>query len=207
MTGIDIVHQRRYPFQFVQSDALEYLAKHGHEYDFIHASPVCKRYSKMQRIVKTADNHPDYIGALRQLLKLIEKPYVIENVEGAPLVEAVMLCGSQFPNLRVYRHRFFESNLPLRVPVHISHRDNVPPAGQGVSKKGFFSLTSGGIRGITQAERFQGMGIDWMTNVELNEAVPPVFTEYIGRQVIEHITGRKSVYSQLPIVEQLRLFV
>lgn len=81
VTGIDIKHQPRYPFAFVQADALEYVAEHGHEYDVIHASPPCQRYSKARNL--QGNEHPDLIAPVRNLLQASGKPYVIENVQGA----------------------------------------------------------------------------------------------------------------------------
>ena len=40
VTGVDIAPQKNYPFEFVQTDALEYLAEHGKNFDVIHASPL-----------------------------------------------------------------------------------------------------------------------------------------------------------------------
>jgi DNA (cytosine-5)-methyltransferase 1 len=49
---VDIRPQPRYPFEFVQADALEYVAAHGHEYDVIHASPPCHAYTRLRRLVE-----------------------------------------------------------------------------------------------------------------------------------------------------------
>src|SRR5262245_50753326 len=107
VTGIDIAPQKNYPFKFIQADALEYIAAHGHEYDVIHASPPCQKFSKLRNIRKikasTDANYLDLVDPVRQLLIASGKPYVIENVVGAPLLNPVMLCGSMFPLLKVYR--------------------------------------------------------------------------------------------------------
>lgn len=216
VVGVDIAPQSRYPFEFHQADALEYVAAHGHEFDAIHASPPCQAHS-----VITPDKslHVDLIPETRVQLYRLNLPYVIENVGGArkALVNPLMLCGAQF-GLKVYRHRFFESNVFLFHPEHQPHRDNTPRAGHGISDKGFISITSGGKslkHGGDSARRRSGtfgmsdkgfvcvsghfsgidycryaMGIDWMTSRELSQAIPPAYTEYLGRQLIRYVMER-----------------
>lgn len=107
VVGVDIEPQKRYPFTFIQADALEYLARHGGEYDAIHASPPCQAFSKMKNPDKAHRKaHPDLVDPVRELLMRTGRPYIIENVPGAPLLSPVTLCGSQF-GLKVYRHRVF----------------------------------------------------------------------------------------------------
>lgn len=216
VTGVDFKKQKRYPFTFIQADAIEYLREHGHEYDAIAASPPCQAHSI---ITPDKSRHKDMIPATRYLLDKIGKPYVIENVYGAKrsMINPFMLCGSQF-DLKVYRHRLFESNVLILVPEHFPHNDNTPVAGHGVSEKGFISITSGGnttemkinpnakrrsgTYGISNkgfvcvSGHFSGleyckmaMGIDWMTGKELAQAIPPAFTEHIGKQLILYCGG------------------
>ena len=64
VVGVDIVAQPRYPFEFHQGNALEYVAKHGHEFDAIHASPPCQAYS-VQTNPMYRGNHPDLIAPTR----------------------------------------------------------------------------------------------------------------------------------------------
>jgi len=128
VTGVDIQPQPRYPFRFVQADALAYLADHGHEYDAFHASCPCQLYSATQRI--QGRDHPDLIGATRTALENTGRPWVIENVPGAPLRDPVLLCGAMF-GLRTYRHRLFEtSRLPPARPApprpHRTHHQDGP---------------------------------------------------------------------------------
>lgn len=200
VTGVDIHPQKRYPFKFIQGDALEYLYKHGHEYDVIHASPPCQTHSKLNNIkqikASTDVNYLDLVPQTRALLEMIGQPYVIENVVGAPLLNPITLCGSMF-GLKVYRHRLFESSVFLFAPPHYPHQDKTPSSGRGVSPKGFISINSGGAwnipEGYTAASyKRMAMGIDWMTQKELTEAIPPAFTEYIGRQLLAHVANRKA---------------
>lgn len=197
ITGVDIRPQKRYPFRFVQADALEYLAEHGHEYDAIHASPPCQRYTRAQRI--QGREHPDLIAPTRDLLIRSGKPYVIENVPGAPMRIDLMLCGSMFGlrwnGLVLYRHRWFETGGGFQVspfgPAACCHdapaisifghtvlgavRDSRGQAYKHPNKRKHLGIEVG--RKV--------MGIDWMTREELSEAIPPVYTEWIGRQLIE----------------------
>jgi len=112
VVGVDHQPQPRFPFEFHQADALEFLAAHGSEFDAIHASPPCQRYSVAANIHGPAYQHPDLVGATRELLAATGKPFVIENVLGAPLHYAVMICGLAL-GLRVKRHRYFESDVLL----------------------------------------------------------------------------------------------
>ena len=78
MTGVDLAPQPRYPFAFVQTDALEYVAEHGHEYDAIHASPTCTGYSAGTRAVPNRVSKYDrLIGAAREALLITGRPYII----------------------------------------------------------------------------------------------------------------------------------
>ena len=125
VTGIDHRPQPRYAGDiFLQADALEYLTEHGQEYDCIHASPPCQPYSALKHFARPG--HPALIESTRIALQAIEKPYVIENVVGAPLRWPLMLCGTMFGlstlgGAQLRRHRLFESNLLLMSPGHCSH--------------------------------------------------------------------------------------
>ena len=197
VVGVDINPQPRYPFAFHQGDALEYARLHGHEFDAIHASPPCQRASRLRSLGMARNGsypeHPELIGPTREIFQSLGLPYVIENVVGAPLINPITLCGSQF-GLKVYRHRLFESNVPLAAPHHEPHRDRTPGAGNGKSPKGFISVCgSGGVKGMNAREIVDywsmAMGIDWMTRKELAQSIPPAFTEFIGRQLMEQLTA------------------
>ena len=107
VVGVDIAPQKHYPFEFHQADALEYLAQHGAEFDAIHASPPCQRYSAITHAKRTENNYPDLIPSTREALIKCDRPYVIENVPRAPLINPLILCGTMF-DLHVIRHRLFE---------------------------------------------------------------------------------------------------
>lgn len=197
VTGVDNKPQKNYPFKFIQADALEYLCEYWQEYDFIHASPPCQRYTRLNRIKKikaiTSIKYEDLLGKARAIIRFTGLPYVIENVEGSELFNPVMLCGSMFSSLLVYRHRLFESDKMILVPNHYPHRDNTPPAGKGTSDRGYISVGSGGVCNLPSdwkhggaAYKNMAMDIDWMIQKELTESIPPAYTEFIGKQLIKY---------------------
>jgi len=108
VVGVDKNPQPHYPFEFHQADAIEYLTKHYHEFDVIHASPPCQRYSRITKVSSTK-NHPDLLQTTINALMETKKPYIVENVVGAPMTNYLMLCGTMF-GLRVFRHRLFVTN-------------------------------------------------------------------------------------------------
>lgn len=183
IVGVDIVPQPRYPFTFIQGDALDYLAKHGHEFDAIHASPPCQAYTVLKSVCG-GKTYPDLVAATRAMLKEIGLPWVIENVPGAPLVNPIRLCGTMFPGLRVYRHRLFESSIALVEPPHPKHV--IRSTGTQRGRKAHFE--AGGFITITgDVGTYCGpaaMGIDWMNGNELSQAIPPAYTEFIGKQLL-----------------------
>lgn len=184
VVGVDIARQRHYPFEFHQGDALKFLLEHHQEFDVFHASPPCQAFTLAQRI--QGNEHPDYVAATRAAFELIGKPWVIENVPGSPLRDPVVYCGASFPGLRVYRHRLFESNIPLEAPTHRTHRAPLTKMGRRL-QPGHFMHVVGNFTGAQDAR--EAMGIDWMTRDELREAIPPAYTEHIGRQLISHVEG------------------
>jgi len=199
IVGVDIEPQPNYPFEFIQMDAIEFLKTYDLTgFDAIHASPPCQAHSKCKQLSQARNNgnygnHEDFIQRTRELLIKIGKPYVIENVEGAPLINPISLYGSQFENLYTQRRRLFESNIQLRLPEKKMQRHKTPTAGNGIGEDGWISICgSGGVRGLNakQIVLYWGFalgGIDWMTRAELAEAIPPKYTEFIGKQLIEHI--------------------
>jgi len=181
ITGIDIMPQPRYPFKFVQADALEYVAEHGHEYDVIHASPPCQAYSKAQRIQK--NQHPELIEPTRGLLQRIGKPYIIENVPGAPLINPVYLTGSMF-GLLTLKQRLFECS--FSVPFMLAP----PPSGKQCKmgrkpKPGEYIQVVGHFSDTEYAKK--AMDCHWMTRDELAEAIPPAYTKWIGERLLEQM--------------------
>lgn len=183
VVGVDINPQPNYPFNFMQDDALRVL-RDGcgfvSHFDAIHASPPCQRYSAMSTCRPgLADEYPDLVEPIRDLLIKSGLPYVIENVTGAPLIDPVMLCGQMF-GLELYRHRLFESNVPLVAPEHPPHIIPASKAGHWVP--GTIMGVAGHCAPIAKAREV--MGIDWTTRAELAEAIPPAYSEFVGAQLI-----------------------
>jgi DNA (cytosine-5)-methyltransferase 1 len=185
--GVDIDPQPNYPFHFVQADALAFLEFPLLGFDAIHASPPCQAFSDLQKQNKRT--YPELIAPVRFRLQQSGLPYVIENVEGAPLHNPITLCGTMFPGLRVLRHRLFESNIRLSAPAHpakhplvFTHDKRKAHFGQLDQNTAFVQVTGGG--NATVANKADAMRISWMTGHELNEAIPPAYTEHVGRQVM-----------------------
>ena len=201
--GVDLKPQLRYVGEeFVQADALEYLGgliASGEiaEFDAIHASPPCQAYTRMsQGLLKSQGKqkvHPDLVSATRELIKQSDLPYVIENVEGAPLLQPLRLCGSSF-GLLVQRHRLFECSF-FALTLKCQHRNYVadkPPLHrlQGVSRVvGCYGNGRGKGDNVKLWQR--AMGIDWMTRRELSQAIPPAYTEFIGQYLLAAISEIK----------------
>lgn len=183
VTGVDIEPQKRYPFEFVLGDALEYCAKHGHKYDLIVAGPPCQLYSVTFAL--SNGNHPDLVGPTREALKATGKPYIIENVPGSPLENPIMLCGTMFPELRIIRHRLFECWPVIWFPPapcchwsKISENGFCTMFGRGTTKE------KGGGKDMWQ----RASGINWMTVAELSQAIPPAYTEWLGHEMLKLIS-------------------
>jgi DNA (cytosine-5)-methyltransferase 1 len=222
VVGVDIKPQPRYPFEFHQADALDVLsrmlkgekfqASDGNwygidDFDAIHASPPCQRYSTMTagRWQDRIESHPDLIAPVRDLLKQTGRPYVIENVEGAraELINPILLCGTMFGlqtkhGSQLRRHRYFEMSTPMFLVPTCQHNNGsvigVYGGGQNPARRrpatiGVWGHAGGSSArdGLTQfgtQDRRDAMGIDWMTGNELSEAIPPAYTEYIGKQLL-----------------------
>ena len=192
VTGVDIAPQSNYPFEFHQGDALDFVATHWREFDAIHASPPCQGYLNLGAVNRAQGrtyDHPDLISETRRLLISTGLPFVIENVADArrQLRDPVRICGTGL-SLPLRRHRLFESNVPLE---GIGCRHDLytePRYWTGWRPKGEHRLST-----VVQVYGNAGgrehwpaaMGIDWMTSREMCEAIPPAYTQFIGRQLID----------------------
>jgi DNA (cytosine-5)-methyltransferase 1 len=197
VVGVDIAPQPNYPFWFAQGDALDFLADCDflRQFDAVHASPPCQAHSDLQKQSKRI--YRDFIPEVRALLRATGLPYVIENVEGAPLVDPVTLCGTMFGELRVIRHRLFETNWPLVAPPHgrhplvFTHDKRKAHHGKLDQDTAFVQVTGGGNCSVANARA--AMDIDWMTKPELNEAIPPAYSKHVGRQLLAVVEARREV--------------
>jgi DNA (cytosine-5)-methyltransferase 1 len=184
VTGVDISYQPNYcGDEFHQGDALEYVRMYGHMFDAIHASPPCQAYSLTQRIQN--NRHPDLIAQTRGALTDTGLPYVIENVVGAPLIGAEMLCGAMF-GLRTYRHRLFEpgNGFWLTPPMHPEHMARQAKMGRPVADDEYIQVV-GNFTGVKLAREV--MGLPGATRDELREAIPAAYTKYVGTRLYRQI--------------------
>lgn len=190
VVGVDLQPQPHYPFEFIQADAMTFPLE---GFDVIHASPPCQGYASL---ASKDGRHPRLIGPVRDRLVGAGLPYVIENIQDArrELHDPVRLCGSMF-GLCVRRHRLFESNVSLMTGTCQHATQGEIRAYYG--KKGWLVWRRGGaqvqkvdrkplLRGSVE-QALVDMGIDWMTWDELREAIPPAYTEYLGRQLLAHL--------------------
>jgi DNA (cytosine-5)-methyltransferase 1 len=186
VVGVDIKKQKRYPFEFIQADALEVMQDLDflRSFDVLVGSPPCQTHSITQHLRNAQGKSTDKIDLIPETrAAFIESglPYVIENVPGAPLKDALILCGSSF-GLKVRRHRLFESTIPL-TGLPCDHKGQGRPVGIYGSMRD--NIPQGGRTAHSIEEARDAMGIDWMLWGDLVEAIPPAYTEHIGRQLLE----------------------
>ena len=185
VVGVDIKKQKRYPYEFIQADCLELMKDMDFlkSFDVITASPPCQTHSITQHLRNAQGKSTDKIDLIpqtREALIASGKPYVIENVPGAPLINPIRMCGSAF-GLKVRRHRLFESNLPI-VGSPCDHKNQGKPVGVYGSMRD--EIPKGGHTAKSIEEAREAMGIDWMIWGELVEAIPPIYTREIGMQLL-----------------------
>jgi DNA (cytosine-5)-methyltransferase 1 len=193
VVGVDIKPQPHYPFEFYQADAMTYPLE---GFDAVHASPPCQRYSVLAAMHPDRE-YPDLVDSCREMLRRSGKPYVIENVERAPLAWAsdlfgahgLMLCGSMFglkiDRGQLRRHRRFETSFYVSQPRCRHRLPTVGVYGHGGH--------TGKHRMLYRKEAALAMGIDWMNRDEMCQAIPPAYTEFIGRTLIEYLRREKDV--------------
>jgi len=200
VVGVDIKPQPHYPFEFIQADITDEDFEFDMDvwgFDAIHASPPCQVYSRLRR----GHGHPDLIAWVRDWILRqsdgdgLTLPYIIENVPGSPLPSPIQLCGTSFGRtwagpegtFELRRHRWFETSFPIFAPPCV-HRYRVLGVYGDISSK--IRLNNAGRRprgdrkaGLSEASAL--LGIDWMTGAELSQAIPPAYTEYIGRELLK----------------------
>jgi DNA (cytosine-5)-methyltransferase 1 len=220
--GVDIEPQPNYPFPFLQADAFKVLAtlcRGDHVWfevekrsatrrvarnlflshlSLIWASPPCQGDSVMQH-AHNAQPHPSFIRKTRRDLQKTGKPWVIENVVGAPLLNPIMLCGSHFGlgarGYHLQRHRLFEATFPIEQPQCNHQKPVVGVYGGHVRLR----AKSAGGRGTADFPHIKDkpgfmaevMGIDrLMTMSEMSQAIPPAYAEHVGRAALAHIAHK-----------------
>jgi DNA (cytosine-5)-methyltransferase 1 len=185
IVGVDVVRQHDYPFEFILADAMTFDVS---GFDLIHASPPCKLWTVARKVAAAKtdvlfDPHPDLLTPTLARLRELSTPWVVENVPGAPLSPAVVLCGSMF-GLRVRRHRLFATSFVVDPPRcrHDLQSDVVGVYGLG----GAWTRTApgGGGRKVVGADAADALGITHTTRQSgLSQAIPPAYTEFLGRQL------------------------
>lgn len=199
VVGVDIEPHPNYPFDFVLADALAFTrdivaakALYGNvAFEAVHASPPCQAFSiaTLHHGAAQASKHPDLVDPVRQLLRNLGLPSVIENVAGAPIRHDLTLCGEMF-GLRVHRHRYFELDGWFAMqPRHAPHnlggaRDNCH------IEEGYARQVVGNY--ANHADAADAMGINWMNHRELAESIPPAYTKFIGEQLMTHVLADRA---------------
>jgi DNA (cytosine-5)-methyltransferase 1 len=178
IVGVDVEQQPNYPYQFVCGDAIGYLLAHGHKFDAIHASPPCQFASHLTE-KKYRKRHSNWIPATRAALRVIGKPWIIENVAGARnyLEAPIMLCGSMF-GLDVWRHRFFECEPRIAPPIVPCDHSGVPVVVSGSPRR------NGDRTEPSTERRREALETPWMRRIEMDDAIPPRYTKFLGEQLI-----------------------
>jgi DNA (cytosine-5)-methyltransferase 1 len=184
VTGIDLKHGKRYPYTYIKGNVLDYLKdlQFLRSFDVIHASPPCQTHSITQHLRNAqgkTTSKLDLIPETRTALIASAVPYIIENVPGSPLIDPIQLCGSAF-NLKVRRHRLFESNMQLQ-GTECNHKAQGRPIGVYGSLND--EIPKGGKTATNINEARQAMKIEWGIWTELVEAIPPAYTKYLGSQI------------------------
>jgi DNA (cytosine-5)-methyltransferase 1 len=189
--GSDIIPQPRYPYPFHLSDSIAYIKEHGHKYDAHAASFPCQWYTNCWQIQQ--NDHPDLISPGRDALNATGKPWVMENVPGAPLRNPVELCMCMFDDdPGTYRPRWFETGNGFTIPQppHRPHTKRHTKMGRP-PQPGEVMHVVGNFSGAAQARA--AMGIDWMSRDGLREAIPPAYTQWIGLQLMQFVKQTKEI--------------
>lgn len=203
VVGVDIEPQPRYPFKFIQGDALNPPVDLN-DFDFIWASPPCQGYSEMRHAPGALGSAPKLIGFMRARMEQTDALWVIENVRAAraEMRDPVLLCGSMFnlnaQGCQLQRHRLFEANFPLTQNVCRHASPTIGVYGGHARKR---SAKHGGRgtkdvwKGGHAAAASIALGIDWMTLAEMSEAIPPAYAEFIGRAALREFQKTEALES------------
>lgn len=196
-TGVDINDNHKYPYNFIHSDVFKLDPNFFNQFDLIHASPPCQGYILTNRNDESEKySSIRFIDRIRGILLKTDKPFVIENVIGAPLRKDLMLCGEMF-GLKVIRHRIFEIHgFTVLQPPHNKHKLSVKDGTavaiySGGVNPGFWGNKEKQIeyrqnrksllKKPTIEDWKKAIGIDWVNDkTHLTQMIPPKYSEYIG---------------------------
>lgn len=210
VVGVDLRPQPRYPFEFIEADVLSLDPAFVASFDAIHASPPCQAHTAM-KTMHNAKEHLDLVPETRALLNASGRPWIMENVVGAPLLDPILLCGTMFglgvEDAELRRHRLFETSfsIPLhpqcqhgaRATIgvyggHVRNRQRARTIGiYGEGARDSRRKFDKGVPDFTSDQGRTAMGIDWMTLAELSQAIPPAYTEWLGHQLMAHIQSER----------------
>lgn len=183
VVGVDINPQPHYPFEFVQADVATLVTQGMGRIDAIHASPPCQDH---MRTPHKKHGTGWLLDHTRQSMIATGLPWVLENVAGADMRVDYALCGCQFGLLHLRRERWFETSWSPAPEMRMSHDHSKPAI--SVVGNGTPSWVKQKLgRNPTIAEYRAVMGIDWMNRDELSQAIPPAYTEHIGRDLLAHL--------------------
>jgi hypothetical protein len=191
ITGVDITNDHEYPFEFIGIDVFDLWESFFEEFDLIWASPPCQHYLPINKW--RGNYYPDLVARTRQLLIETGKPFIIENVPGAPIRRDLLLCGEMFEDLRILRHRIFEFGngfkKPLRLP-HKKHKRTLDNRGNKTPNSYYACVSGHGGNGYSfSLKNWQNaMGIDWINKkTHLTQAIPPAYSNYIITGKVKHV--------------------
>ncbi len=173
VVGVDLAPQPRYPMGFVRADALDYLASHGSDFDAIHASPPCQAYAPVTAWRGDPLSYPDLLASTREGLQATGRPWIIENVPGAPLRADFLLCGTMF-GLRFRRHRLFETSW----------------RGFALVPTCAYRTTDAAFDHSDERAYADALGCSWMSVHGGRQAIPPAYTQFLGEQLLDHLTSK-----------------
>jgi DNA (cytosine-5)-methyltransferase 1 len=186
--GVDVCDQPRYPFTFIQADAIEFILRYGHLFAAVTGSPPCQLYSKTHRINRS--DYPDLIGPTREAMQQTGRPHVIENVADAlpEMLDPVTLCGAMF-GLHTYRHRLFETGggFSFSPPEHPQHTARTVKMGRPLEAGDFYHAV-GNFTNVDYVR--QDMDVPWMSRDGVRECIPPAYTQYIGTHLMKHLEDK-----------------
>jgi DNA (cytosine-5)-methyltransferase 1 len=187
VTGVDVVPQPNYPFAFIEADATTFPLG---DFQVIHASPPCQAHSALAKTFGLGYSEETSWMLQHTIDRLRDNgaPFVIENVPGAVMPNAFLMCGRAMGLGALRRHRLFMCEPYLimspgcgcdgrpTVGVYGELRQNDRPARKGQRV----------MRASRDTAR-QLMVCHWMSGPELSQAIPPIYTHHIGEQLMEHI--------------------
>lgn len=203
VVGVDINPQPKYRGKFIQADAIEYLKANWQNFDAVHASPPCQKYSlSSMQFRRAGKQYVDLVKPTRDALIETGLPHILENVPGSPLINPIVLCGSMF-GIRTYRHRLFESNITLIAPRHPAHIAPNAKMGRPIKGNEFIQYV-GHFPGVKIVQEMTGL--TWLGQAELAQSIPPQYTRYLGAQLISYLTNEYYTLSSRLEKDEVLLF-